>query len=93
MAGNIVITGNLTCTPGDLAMVSAALPEHIRLTMAEPGCISFVIVPAPEAPCRFEIAERFVSRAAFDAHSARTKASEWWKLTAHIPREIQLIEE
>jgi len=93
MAGNIVITGTLTCTPGDLAMVSAALPDHIRLTRTEPGCISFSITPSPDTPCQFDIAERFVDRAAFDSHSARTRTSDWWQQTSHIPRDIELIEE
>ena len=92
MAGNIVITGTLTCTPGDLAMVSAALPDHIRLTRAEPGCISFSITPSPDTPCQFDIAERFVNRAAFDSHSARTKASDWWEKSSHISRNIKVTE-
>ena len=93
MAGNIVINGTLACTPGDLGMVNAALPDHIRLTLAEPGCISFAITPSADTPCQFDIAERFVNRAAFDSHSARTKASDWWNRTSHIPRDIILTEE
>ncbi|MGJ8583258.1 MAG: putative quinol monooxygenase [Marinosulfonomonas sp.] len=91
MSENIVITGTLTCTPQDLEMVQVEVAEHVRLTRAEPGCISFSIDPSETDPCIFIVRERFVDQAAFDAHTARTRASQWWKKSKHIPRNLKTV--
>jgi len=88
----IQLTGNIDVPADCLAEVSAALPEHIRLTRAETGCISFNVTPSPDVAGRFDIAEVFTDRAAFDAHQVRTKASDWAKLTKDIPRQYQIEE-
>lgn len=88
MGQNIVITGYLTCAPEDLDLVLKILPRHIALSRAEPGCLAFSITQAPHDHCRFDINERFVDQAAFDAHTARTKKSDWWHKTRHIPRHL-----
>jgi quinol monooxygenase YgiN len=36
--------------------------------------------------------ETFADRAAFQAHQARTVASDWGRATAHIPRSYQIVE-
>lgn len=89
--GVIRLTGTLTCAPEEVAAVRAALPEHIRLSRAEPGCIAFDVTET--APGVFTIAERFADRAAFDAHQTRTRASGWWQATGHMPREYTTAEE
>jgi len=73
-----------------LAAVSDALPKHIALTRAEAGCLSFEVTPDAAHAGRFQVAELFVDRAAFDAHQTRTKASEWAKITDGIPRSYQI---
>lgn len=93
MLKNIVVSGSITCEPNDLDMLSAAVDEHIRLTRAEAGCIEFDIVQSAPGSGKFVISERFVDRAAFDAHTARTRASNWWAKTQHIPRDITINEE
>ena len=89
--GVIRLTGTLTCTPEEGATGHAALPEHIRLSRAEPGCIAFDV--SETAPGVFTVAERFADRAAFDAHQTRTRASAWWQATGHMPRSFTLAEE
>lgn len=74
-------------------MFSDAVAEHIALTRAEPGCIEFNIKPDAPGSCTFLISERFISRAAFESHTVRTRSSEWWGKTQHIPREIDISEE
>ena len=85
---NIVITGTIMCDAAQLDMFRAALDAHIRLSRAEPGCLRFEIRPAPDAPGTFLVAERFVDHAAFDAHTARTRASAWWAKTQHMARDL-----
>ncbi|MGV6804599.1 MAG: putative quinol monooxygenase [Ruegeria sp.] len=70
--------------------VRAALPEHISLTRAEPGCLSFDVFEDAEIPGRFNVSEVFENRAAFDAHQARTKQSPWAKATRNIPRSYDI---
>ncbi len=84
------LTGHLTCTPEEIDTVRAALPEHIRLTRAEAGCLSFDVVQNPADPCRWDVSETFVDRAAFAAHQARTRDSDWWRATAHMPRDFEI---
>lgn len=84
----IRLTGTLTCAPVEAATVRDALPEHIRLSRAEPGCLAFDVTET--APGVFTLAERFTDRAAFDAHQARTRASKWWQATGHMARDFTL---
>lgn len=90
-------TGGTVCLSGDLICASAAeaaivrqyLPEHIRLTRAEPGCLSFEVTQSGDSMI-WRVAERFADRAAFDAHQTRTRASDWWAATAAIRREFRV---
>ena len=85
----IRLTGTLTClTPEDIALVEAHLPDHLRLTRAEPGCLSFDVTPRPDAPQIYEVTELFRDAAAFEAHQARTRASDWFRATEHLPRDF-----
>ena len=65
---------------------SRRLPEHVRLTRAEPGCLSFEVTPTDD-PLAWRVEERFTDRAAFDAHQRRTRASAWGAATAAIRRD------
>jgi quinol monooxygenase YgiN len=69
-----------------------ALPEHIALTHAEIGCISFEVTPSSDVKNRLMVAEVFQDRASFDAHQKRTKASPWFETTQGIPRSYEITE-
>ena len=86
----IALSGTLICQPEDLAMVQTMLPEHIRLSRAEPGCVMFQVVADRCDPCRFLLAERYVDAAALEFHRARGRASAWGQATSHIPRDIHV---
>ena len=90
MAGNIHINGTIACDPDDLELLLTALPGHLALSRAEPGCLAFDIRVSGADPCVFVVTERFADRAAFDTHTARTRASSWWAKTRHIPRKITM---
>jgi quinol monooxygenase YgiN len=82
----IHLNGKLICaSAADAALVAAHVPTHVTLTLAEPGCLSFVVQPTDD-PMIWTVAETFADQAAFDAHQSRTRASDWYHLTAHIPR-------
>ena len=87
----IRVTGSLTCaTAEEAAVVRRLLPDHIRLSRAEPGCLSFDVVPTRD-PLVWQVDESFTDRAAFDAHQTRTRESRWFRETAPIRREFQII--
>lgn len=86
----VTLTGTLTCdTDADAARVRAFLPEHIRLTRAEPGCLSFEVIPTND-PMVWTVAERFTDPAAFIAHQARAATSDWARATAGIARDYKI---
>lgn len=86
----IYLTGYIDVPDDRLEAVKSALPQHISLTRAEPGCLSFDVVQNENIRGRFMVAEVFVDQAAFDAHQTRTKNSDWFKTTEAIPREYSI---
>ncbi|GGL80135.1 putative quinol monooxygenase [Wenxinia marina] len=82
------VTGRLICADAaEAALVRDLLPEHVRLTREEPGCEMFEVEELPGTTI-WEVRERFADRAAFEAHQARTRDSEWGRRTAAIRREM-----
>lgn len=87
------VNGRLICANGEqAAKVRAHLPEHIRLSRAEPGCLVFDVVPTND-PLVWELDETFTDRTAFGAHQARTRASDWGTQTIGITRDFKVTEE
>ena len=72
--------------------VLAALPEHIRLSRAEPGCLEFNVAPDGTVPFRLSVSERFAGKAAFEAHQARLAGSDWAAATKGLPRHYRIRE-
>jgi quinol monooxygenase YgiN len=84
------LTGRLICaSEADAAIIRRHLPEHVRLTLAEPGCLSFS-VEATEDPLVWRVEECFADRAAFLQHQDRTRASDWGAATRDIRREYRV---
>ena len=91
MAAQVRLTGTLICaSPEECEIVRLHLPEHIRLTQQETGCISFKVTQSDD-PLIWRVEEAFVDQAAFDAHQARTRSSEWAIKTAAIQRDYRII--
>ncbi|MEH7826946.1 putative quinol monooxygenase [Gemmobacter denitrificans] len=88
----IRLRGQLICmTDQDRETVLSHVQDHITLTRAEPGCLSFEITETDD-PMTFEVMESFRDRASFDAHQARTRDSVWFAATRHILRDFRLEE-
>lgn len=86
----VTLNGTLRCANDEeAARVRAALDDHIRLTRAEPGCISFEVT-ATEDPLVWAVAEEFTDPAAFEAHQARAGASQWAQQTKGIARDYKV---
>lgn len=81
------LTGVLLCdTPEQMLIVERQLPLHIELTRAEPGCISFAVVPTDD-PMVWQVDELFQHAASFAVHQQRVAGSEWGRATAGIERQ------
>lgn len=90
----MTLTGFLICrTLEEADRVSRLLPEHTRLTRAEPGCLRFEVWRSQSDPCRFAVTETFRDRAAFDAHRARAADTIWARATKGIPRDYAITED
>lgn len=86
----VELTGRLVCEHDrEAEIVLRHLPRHIELTRAEAGCLQFDVTQTGD-PLVWTVSERFVDRAAFDAHQARVAASEWGRATAGIERNYQI---
>ena len=72
--------------PADREKVAELLPDHIRLTHGEAGCLAFEVEPDPHVPGRWNVSELFCDRAAFDAYQARITGTDWAKATRRAER-------
>ena len=88
----IHVTGRLICaSEAEAAIVRAMLPEHIRLSRAEPGCLTFNVSPSAD-PMVWVLDESFQDHAAFEGHQTRTRASAWFAATREFERDFQVEE-
>ena len=88
--GKVFLDGHLEVPPEHIHAVLAALPEHIELTRAEPGCLRFEVTQSADDPTRFLVSEVFADEPAFDAHQQRARASTWTKVTAGMLRHYNI---
>ncbi|MGI3185352.1 putative quinol monooxygenase [Nioella aestuarii] len=82
----VILTGHIDVPADRMEQIRAGLIDHIRLTRAEPGCISFDVTEDPEVQGRFNVAEEFTTPEAFEAHQIRARASDWARISEGIAR-------
>ena len=88
----IRLTGTLTAkTPDELKVIETYLPDHIRLSRAEPGCLGFAVTQTADSMV-WQLDESYVDSAAFQAHQARNRASLWWQMSQGLARNFQTSE-
>ena len=84
------LRGQMVCMTHDEAdTVRTHRPEHLRLTRAEPGCLTFEISDTDD-PLIFEVMEAFRDAGSFTAHQARTRDSDWFAATRGILRDFRM---
>ena len=81
------LSGTITVPESDLERLRVALPEHTRLTLAEPGCRAFRV--EEQAGGVFTVNETFVDEAAFAAHQARIRGTAWAAASASAVRDYR----
>ena len=91
--GVVTLQGYIVIPDTDLASVQDVLLEHIELTQREHGCLHFTVSQDTENKNRFNVHEKFVNHAAFEAHQTRAKNSRWGHIAANIERHYQISED
>ena len=66
----VLLEGTIYVPPHKLEATQAALVEHIALTRAESGCLSFEVWPNPDNPHAFHVKGAFIDAEAYAAHQA-----------------------
>ena len=89
--GNVVLTGYVIIREEDFDAISQAMPEHIRSTLAEPGCLDFKLTQDKNDLLRFSVYEEFTDQKALEHHQARSKEGEWHKVTKHMQRHFSFL--
>ena len=82
----ITVSGHIVVPPDDLQAVLDALPKHIALTRAEPGCLVSKVSQDPDQPERFNVYEEFADEESFTGHQQRVQQSSWGAITANVDR-------
>lgn len=86
----IHLTGQLVCATEEQAeIVRFHLADHIKLTRAEAGCISFVVAQTRD-PLVWSVEERFEDQHVFEFHQRRVAGSKWGRVTASIQRRYSM---
>lgn len=84
----IALTGRLICHDTAQMMTALSLlPEHVRLSRAEPGCLRFDIWQ-DEDPMIWHLSELFADADAFAAHQQRAGSSDWGLQSHEIERDF-----
>jgi putative acetyltransferase len=90
--GMTTLTGTLTCTTqAEVEVVQKYLPDHIRLSRAEPGCLKFEVTQGAD-PMVWHLDEAFKDADAFAAHQARAKTTIWAEKTATLIRDFKRVD-
>lgn len=89
----IILSGFIIVPEADLKAVLEKLPEHIRKTQQEDGCLVFKIEEDPANPCQFQVYEEFINKTAFEEHQARVQVSEWGQVSRNVSRHYKICEQ
>lgn len=84
----IALSGRLTCADaGQLMTVLALLPDHLRQSREEPGCLRFDLWQDDD-PRIWHLSELFLDAEAFAAHGERSRDSAWGRESASFARDF-----
>ncbi len=82
----VTLKGFITVPLEDFNTVINELPNHIKLTEQEPGCLVFKVTQDAHDQCRFNVYEEFDNKTSFKAHQNRVRSSKWGQVTGNVTR-------
>jgi quinol monooxygenase YgiN len=86
----VILQGFILVPDSDIEIVKSELAIHKKLTLKEPGCLTFTVTPDEINPLKFSVYEEFLDQTAFDNHQARVKSSKWGDVTKNVERHYQI---
>ena len=89
----VILAGFVVVPPDEYEIIAAELPEHIRLSLAEPGCSEFKVTRDKDDPYKLSVYEEYVDYAAFQHHLTRTSKTRWAEITKNMGRHYNVLEE
>lgn len=90
MLKKVQLEGYIVVPEADIGRVLMELPNHIRLTLAEKGCMAFAVTRRINEPNYFDVYEVFESEASFEAHQKRVQESAWGEVTKSVERNYSI---
>ncbi|MCX7888253.1 MAG: antibiotic biosynthesis monooxygenase [Rhodobacteraceae bacterium] len=89
----VTLTGFLVARSLDEAdRISVLVPDYVRETLAEPGCLTCEVWRSRADPVRFALREVYAGQGAFEAHRSRIEGRPWGKATANVPSDLRITE-
>ncbi|HCE2112588.1 TPA: antibiotic biosynthesis monooxygenase [Vibrio parahaemolyticus] len=88
----VTLKGFILVPESELEVVKSELVTHKRLTLEEPGCITFSVTENSNNPLRFDVYEEFKDKSAFEHHQKRVNASHWGKVTVNVECHYEILE-
>ena len=82
----VTLEGYIVVSNSNLPQVLQELPNHIKFTKAEEGCLLSSVSQRSDEPNIFNVFEEFSDKAAFDAHQERVRRSVWGRVAANVDR-------
>ena len=82
----VTVKGHIIVPEKDIQEVISALPEHIDLSLKEPGCLVFKVQQDVENKFKFNVYEEFVDQSAYELHRTRIRQSQWGQVTWNVAR-------
>lgn len=87
----VTLEGKIRVPQAQREATAQALVEHVTLTRAEAGCLSFDVAPDPVDPEYFTVRETFLGPDDFAAHQSRAANSAWGALTKDFERQYEVV--
>ena len=87
----VILKGFIIVPEADLKSVKSELVNHKRLTLEEPGCITFSVTENSENPFRFDVYEEFSDWVTFESHQERVRKSYWGEVTMNVERHYEVL--
>ena len=87
----IYLSGHFDVAKQHIQETLLLLPEHIKLSREEKGCLDFRVTQSKKTEGRFQVFEKFNSKRAYLYHQKRIKNSKWKNIMTKLKRDYEII--
>jgi quinol monooxygenase YgiN len=87
----IYLSGHFDVAKQHIQETLLLLPEHIKQSREEKGCLDFRVTQSKKTEGRFQVFEKFNSKRAYLYHQKRIKKSKWKNIMTKLKRDYEII--